>query len=167
MFDLKLALTSAFIMFLLEYYILLRLYKRDSTLEKISLIAAPTMIIVALYIYKVLDLSDVILVIKGTVLCSLIKYLFKRIRPYHASDKIKNYSGKEHKFVSDKYSFPSGHTFAATFLSLVMLNKYPSEFIFNIISILVGFSRVFLGVHYPTDIIGGMLFGFIFYKILN
>ena len=124
-------------------------------------------IIAALYIYKVLDLSDVILVIKGTLLCSLIKYIFKRIRPYHASDKIKNYSGKEHKFVSDRYSFPSGHTFAATFLSLVMLNKYPSEFIFNIISILVGFSRVFLGVHYPTDIIGGMLFGFIFYQILN
>ncbi len=123
--------------------------------------------IVALYIYKVLDLNYVILVIKGTLLCSLIKYIFKRTRPYHHSDKIKNYSGKEHKFVSDRYSFPSGHTFAATFLSLVMLNKYPSEFIFNIISILVGFSRVFLGVHYPTDIIGGMLFGFIFYQILS
>ncbi len=123
--------------------------------------------IVALYIYKVLDLNDVILVIKGTLLCSLIKYIFKRTRPYHESDKIKNFSGKEHKFVSDRYSFPSGHTFAATFLSLVMLNKYPSEFIFNIISILVGFSRVFLGVHYPTDIIGGMLFGFIFYQILS
>jgi undecaprenyl-diphosphatase len=123
--------------------------------------------IIILYIYKVLALDDVILVIKGTIACSLIKYIYKRTRPYIASNKIKNYSGKDHKLLADRYSFPSGHTFAATFLSLVMLNKYPSEFIFNIVAILVGFSRIFLGVHYPTDIIGGMLFGFVFYQILN
>ncbi len=123
--------------------------------------------IIILYIYKVLNLDDVILIIKGTIACSLIKYIFKRTRPYQENNKIKNYSGSEHKLLADKYSFPSGHTFAATFLSLVMLHKYPTEFIFNIIAILVGFSRIFLGVHYPTDIVGGMLFGFIFYKILN
>ncbi len=122
--------------------------------------------IIVLYIYKVLNLDDVLFIGKGCIINSLLKFLFKRARPYHASEEIKNFSGKQHKLGTDHYSFPSGHTFAATFFSLVMLRKYPSEFLFNIIAILVGFSRIFLGVHYPTDIIGGMLFAFIFYQIL-
>ena len=122
--------------------------------------------VIVLYIYKVLNLNDVIFIGKGCVINSCLKFLFKRARPYNASERIKNFSGKQHKLGTDHYSFPSGHTFAATFFSLVMLRKYPSEFLFNIIAILVGFSRIFLGVHYPTDIIGGMLFAFIFYQIL-
>ncbi len=123
--------------------------------------------IIVLYIYKVLNFSDVIFVAQGCIINSCLKFLFKRQRPYHASSNIKNYSGKEHKMGTDHYSFPSGHTFAATFFSLVMLNKYPTEFIFNIIAVLVGFSRIFLGVHYPSDILGGMMFGFIFYQLLK
>jgi undecaprenyl-diphosphatase len=123
--------------------------------------------IIVLYIYKILNLDDVILLAKGCILNSGLKFLFRRARPYHASDRIKNYSGKEHKLGTDHYSFPSGHTFAATFFSLLMLKKYPNEFFLNIIAVLVGFSRIFLGVHYPTDIIGGMLFGFIFFQLLS
>ena len=141
--------------------------------EQMRLISTPfntgffiTMIIV-LYIYKVLNFNDVIFLGKGCIINSLLKFLFKRARPYHASEKIKNYSGKDHKIGTDHYSFPSGHTFAATFFSLFMLRKYPTEFLFNIIAVLVGFSRIFLGVHYPTDIIGGMLFAFIFFQILS
>ena len=78
----------------------------------------------------------------------------------------KNLSNKDYSSITNCYSFPSGHTLAATFFSLYMLSKYPNEFIFNIIAILVGFSRIFLGVHYPSDIVGGMVFGFLIFKIL-
>ncbi len=141
--------------------------------EQMRLISTPfntgffIIMIIVLYIYKVLNFDDVIFLGKGCIINSCLKFLFRRARPYHSSEKIKNYSGKEHKLGTDHYSFPSGHTFAATFFSLVMLRKYPSEFIFNIIAVLVGFSRIFLGVHYPTDIIGGMLFAFIFFQLLS
>ena len=55
MFDWKLALTAAFIMFLLEYFVLVRVYRRSEKLVQISLIAAPTMIIVALYMTHLLQ----------------------------------------------------------------------------------------------------------------
>ncbi len=123
--------------------------------------------VIILCLYKILNMNDIILLTKGIIISNILKYIFRRTRPYYESNKIKNYCGHVHKSLFDIYSFPSGHTFISIFFSLVMLNKFPNEFIFNIVGILVGFSRIFLGVHYPTDIIGGMLFGFIFYNILN
>ena len=102
---------------------------------------------------------------RKATLRQLIKLIYKRPRPYHESPTITNYSKKDHKSITDIYSFPSGHTFSATVFSLVLLSRYPKEFIFNILAILVGFSRIFLGVHYPTDIIGGMIFGFLYYQV--
>lgn len=55
MFNLKLAIVAAIIMFIFEYTILLPLYKRDEKLQKTSLIVAPLMIIIALYIANLLQ----------------------------------------------------------------------------------------------------------------
>jgi undecaprenyl-diphosphatase len=121
--------------------------------------------VIILTIYKILSIKDFLLIWLGATLAMLLKLLFRRQRPYHSSNTIINYTNKEHCSITDIYSFPSGHTFSATLFCLILLSKYPTEFVFNIISILVGFSRIFLGVHYPTDIIGGIIFGFLFYKV--
>lgn len=123
--------------------------------------------VIILFVYKIISLDDVILLVKGITIGTLLKFIFRRKRPYMTSESIINYSKKDHKHITKYYSFPSGHTFASTFFTLLMLKKYPTEFAINIIPILIGFSRIFLGVHYPTDIVGGMLFGFIVFKILS
>lgn len=56
MFDFKLAITSAAVMLILEYTVLLELFKRTSRLERISLVVAPLMIIVAHYIAHLLQI---------------------------------------------------------------------------------------------------------------
>lgn len=55
MFDIKLAIISAVVMFVLEYFVLLKIYKRSKKLENISLIFAPSMIIIAQYIAHLLQ----------------------------------------------------------------------------------------------------------------
>ena len=139
--------------------------------EQMKLISYPfnttgfVVMVIIFYMYKILNMKECLMVFIGTSFAGLIKILFARKRPYNESLTIINYTHKQHNKITDIYSFPSGHTFSATLICLILLGKFPREFVFNIIAVLVGFSRIFLGVHYPTDIIGGIIFGFLFFKI--
>ena len=65
-------------------------------------------------------------------------------------------------------SFPSGHTvlaFALAF-SVFYKNKIWGS-IFLILAMLIGLGRIFVGVHYPLDIIGGILVAFLATFIVN
>lgn len=79
-----------------------------------------------------------------------------RIRPYEVIEGLKILIPAEHSF-----SFPSGHTtnsFAAGWVIYKMAPKkmgVPAL----ILAIIIAFSRLFVGVHYPTDVLGGVVIG--------
>ena len=105
-------------------------------------------------------------VLIGTLLTNLVmKPLFARPRPYiyYADNPVfmawHEFAGGH---LESEKSFPSGHTTAAFELGvaifLVMKNK-KIAWIFPVFSALVGLSRIYLMVHYVTDVIGGVFVG--------
>jgi undecaprenyl-diphosphatase len=62
---------------------------------------------------------------------------------------------------SPSSSFPSDHTTSMFALSLALhfLRRYRLSIISFVLAFLVGFSRIFIGVHFPFDILGGIAFG--------
>ena len=61
---------------------------------------------------------------------------------------------------SDKFSMPSGHTAAAFIMACLISQFYPQWTIAAYIwASIISFSRVFLGVHYPTDLAVGAVLG--------
>jgi undecaprenyl-diphosphatase len=85
----------------------------------------------------------------------IIKHVIRRARPF--------VSGIEEKLLIIKpitYSFPSGHTsssFAAAGILYAMQSKL--TLLAFIMAALIAFSRVYLNVHYPTDVFMGIILG--------
>ena len=86
-----------------------------------------------------------------------IKNLVERVRPY-----IEHGIATPHIFPPTSYSFPSGHTgcsfAAATVLALAPIKKHWKALAW-IVALLISFSRLYLFVHYPTDVLVGAVLG--------
>ena len=63
--------------------------------------------------------------------------------------------------IESDFSFPSGHTNAAfaTMVPLFILGKKKWSWLALVFGVLMGISRIYLVVHFPSDVIGGMLTG--------
>ena len=85
----------------------------------------------------------------------ILKNTIRRIRPFNAHEEVKNMV-----YPLDEFSFPSGHTSAAFLVATIIAYFTPVIAIpIFIFAFLVGMARIYLGVHYPSDIFGGIIFG--------
>ncbi len=127
----------------------------------ITLIAVSVLLLIILKEKKYSKFIALNLVL-SFVINRILKYIVRRQRPGRI------------QFVTEKgFSFPSGHTmisfafygFIIYLLYKNMKNKKIRNTVIALLSILVfliGISRIYLGVHYVTDVLGGFIFGAIY-----
>ncbi len=87
-----------------------------------------------------------------------IKELVRRDRPYETLSDVHT----NHLDSADPYSFPSGHTTGAFALATLLTLQYPKPEVYVPAFVwagLVGYGRVYLGLHYPSDVVAGALIG--------
>lgn len=102
----------------------------------------------------------------GLLVCNVtLKPLIARIRPYDLQAEL----GITIQLLTERmhdFSFPSGHTIASFEAATVLLkNSKKMGIPAMILAVLIAFSRMYLYVHYPTDVIfsvfAGIAFGFL------
>ena len=114
--------------------------------------------IILLFFKKTRKCGIMVLVSMGIGLLignGIIKNLVQRPRPFWIDASIPLLIPK----LSD-YSFPSGHTLACfEAATIILLHNEKWGIVAILFGLLVGFSRMYLFVHFPTDVIGGALLG--------
>lgn len=104
-----------------------------------------------------------VILYSGVILNLILKFTFQRPRPHHLP-----------LIYEDSFSFPSGHAMNGfvfyTALSYFILretkNTTTAIFVSTIsliIILCIGLSRIYLGVHYPSDVIAGYITGFLWF----
>ncbi|HEY5118847.1 MAG TPA: phosphatase PAP2 family protein [Anaerolineales bacterium] len=92
------------------------------------------------------------------LLVETIKALTDRARPFLALEGTRIIGWRER----DR-SFPSGHTAQTFFLATLLSHRFAlgigGTAALYAIAVIVGFTRIYVGVHYPRDVIGGAVLG--------
>lgn len=96
--------------------------------------------------------------------CYPIKKMVQRKRPYDKHNDIKALTKERDS------SFPSGHTYFATVTGLSLALTYGGLYSFLLmlgLAIMVGVSRLYLGVHYLSDVVAAVLLGLLAAYIIS
>ncbi len=101
-----------------------------------------------------------VLIAASDILSETLKLVFARTRPFEALTDVHTLDWDGLTSASG-FSFPSGHAVRAFAVGFYLL--YSSQWRFRIpalvVPILISLSRVYLGLHWPSDILGGAIIG--------
>ena len=92
----------------------------------------------------------------------VIKNITKRKRPFEKYQEVKALINPP-----DKYSLPSGHSSGTMISALITTSFFDGLNFLFLWPVIVGLSRVFLGVHFISDTILGLILGFASFYIAN
>lgn len=130
-----------------------------------------SLVLIVIFFYwcfdKKLGIKIAISILMVNVTNGMIKNIFKRIRPYAVNEQIECIIPAERKYdINDMakqgFSFPSGHAMCTSNLLTTLYQEKKNRKLLaigSLIVFLVCLSRVALGVHYPTDVLIGVVFG--------
>jgi len=110
-------------------------------------------------------ISFLIIVLLGGIIIQFLKHTFDKPRPLKLFQEILhqpiNVIGEQLR----EFGFPSGHTFlafsSAVYISDKVKKKYITILVF-FLALLVGISRILVGAHFLSDVIGGIVIGILF-----
>ena len=106
-----------------------------------------------IYVFSLITLS---VILSRGIITEVIRFFYHRSRPF----EVLGFQPLVQLWHS--FAFPSGHVaaFFALAFAVFFISKYWGIW-FIIAACLMGLARIFIGIHWPTDIVGGILIAFI------